>query len=54
MYKFRINSSRIEVSTIIFILDFFSLHILDRLDLNFNAINLTFLQIVDHEAVYNR
>ena len=53
MYKFRINSSRIEVSTIIFILEFF-FHILDRLDLNFNAINLKFLQIVSHEAVYNR
>ena len=42
-----------DISTIIFIPNFFSLHILDRLGLNFNAINLKFLKFVGHEAVYN-
>ena len=55
--KFQINSLKIEVGTIFFYSEFFLFReeffcILDRLGLNFYAINLKFSYIVGHEAVY--
>ena len=52
IFNLQINNLKIEVSTSIFIPQKI-LHILDQLGLSFNAINLKFLQIVGHKAVYN-
>jgi len=52
LQKFQIESSQIEISTNVFIMQTFFC-ILDQLGLHFNAINLTFAQIVGNTVVYN-